>query len=222
MNIGFFHFPVRTPNTQSAKPKLAWLIVLICLSFPVCSQAQGTLKMTFEGQPSGTAYFVQQYFESGMWFRPLGILGPGNGFGRNGGGVLAGFPDDGSAYLQASAGDSLMFSFLNGSPFSLNSVDLAEFSTLYNYPATIQLIGYRSDGSTVAANLTTDGIIDGNGPLADFETFSFGPEFSDLKRVEIPSYGWCLDNLVVSVPEPSAASLMLLGSLLFYKRLRKS
>jgi hypothetical protein len=207
---------------QSTGAKLAWLIALVSFFFSTRCQAQGILKMTFEGQPAGTGVFVQQYFESGMWFRPLGMVGPGNGFIRNGGGTLSGFPDNGTAYLQASGGDSLVFSFLNGSPFSLNSVDLAEFSTLYNYPATIQLIGYRSDGSTVTANLTTDGIIDGNGPLADFETFSFGPEFSDLKRVEIPSYGWCLDNLVVSVPEPSVVSLMLIGGLLFYKRLRKS
>ena len=206
---------------QSTRTNSLWLIALaLFVSMSNCA-AQGTLKMTFEGQASGTAVYMQQYFESGMWFRPLGVVGPGNGFVQRGDGVRPFFPDNGTGYLQAGLGDSLMFSFLNGSSFSLNSVDLAEFSTLYNYPATIQFIGYRSDGSIVTANLTTDGIIDGTGPLADFETFSFGPEFNNLQRVEIPSYGWCFDNLVVSVPEPSVSSLMLLGGLLFYRRLRK-
>jgi hypothetical protein len=45
----------------------------------------------------------------------------------------------------------------------------------------------------------------------NFQTFYFGPEFSGLTRVEIPSYGWSLDNLYVSVPEPGTFALMILG-----------
>ena len=45
----------------------------------------------------------------------------------------------------------------------------------------------------------------------DFETFHFGPEFSNLTRVEIPTFGWSLDNLVV-VPEPETWGLILLGA----------
>lgn len=62
---------------------------------------------------------------------------------------------------------------------------------------------------------TTDGIIDGTGPLADFQTFDFAnyPQFSGLTRVEIPTYGWSLDNLVVIIPEPNSSSLMLAGGL---------
>ena len=93
------------------------------------------------------------------------------------------------------------------------SVDLAEFSTTVTN-TTVRFTGYRFDGSTVTTDLTTDGIIDGTGPLADFQTFQFGPEWSGLSRVEIPTYGWSLDNLVVSIPEPGTWALLVLGGAL--------
>jgi hypothetical protein len=59
----------------------------------------------------------------------------------------------------------------------------------------------------------------------DFETFHFGPEFSNLSRVEIPTFGWSLDNLIVAVPEPGTWGLMLLGAvvaaILFRTRRRR-
>ena len=76
---------------------------------------------------------------------------------------------------------------------------------------TVHFIGYRSDGSIVTQDFTTDGIIDGTGPGVDFQTFHFGPEFSSFTRVEIPTFGWSLDNLVV-VPEPATWSLIILGA----------
>ena len=91
--------------------------------------------------------------------------------------------------------------------FGLFSVDLAEFSTLYQFPATVQFIGYRPDGSTVTTNFVTDGIIDGTDPLADFQTFYFDECFADLVRFEVPTYRYALDNLVVyPVSEPSSVA----------------
>lgn len=126
-------------------------------------------------------------------------------------------PDDGSAYLQTLLvpAETLQFSFTNGSVFGLLSVDLAEYSTVRPNAVTVQFVGYHPDGSTVTTSFTTDGIIDGTGPLADFQTFSFnGLIFTDLTRVEIPTSGWSLDNLVVFVPEPSGGALLALGGLL--------
>lgn len=187
---------------------------------PICAlllgrpdaSAQGTLRITFDGEPlipSGAGYLVQSYGESGVWFAPI----PGtDGFGRRGANPSAAFwPDNGTAYVLAGLGDSLMFGLDDRSEFALVSVDLAEWSTDYPFPETVQFVGYRRDGSTVVANLVTDGIIDGTGPLADFETMYFGPEFSGLTEVRIPTSGWSLDNLVLSVPEPSAGALLLLG-----------
>ncbi len=107
-----------------------------------------------------------------------------------------------------------MFSFTNGSAFQMVSLDLAEFSTLYQEPLVVRFLGYHPDGSMVTTDFITDGIIDGTGPVADFQTFYFGPEFSGLTRVEIPTYGWSLDNLVVTIPEPSVGGLLFLGAAL--------
>jgi hypothetical protein len=190
-----------------------------------CS-GQGTLHITFDGapfQPPGTGYFVQQYFESNVWFRPLGVVGPGNGFGRIGGGSPSFIPDNGTAFIDAALSDSLMFSFLDNSLFDLVAVDLAEYSTTVPDARTVHFVGYRQDGTIVTTDLTTDGIIDGTGPLTDFQTFTFDKEWSDLTRVEIPGYGWSLDNLVLSypVPEPASTALLLVGAGLLSVRLFK-
>jgi hypothetical protein len=107
-----------------------------------------------------------------------------------------------------------MFGFTNGSMFGLTSVDLAEYSTGQASAVAVRFIGYRFDGSMVTTDLTTDGVIDGTGPIADFQTFNFGPEFSSLTRVEVPTFGWSLDNLVVSIPEPGTWALLLAGAFL--------
>ena len=114
-----------------------------------------------------------------------------------------------------------MFSVSNGSLFGLVSVDLAEYSTVVPDAVTVHFVGYRQDGSTITTDFTTDGIIDGTGPLADFQTFYFDKEWTGLTRVEIPTFGWSLDNLVVSIPEPSAVTIIFLGSaILFCSRRR--
>jgi len=169
----------------------------------------------------GSSILVQQYVESAMWFRPIV---QGTSFARTGGGI-PGLPEDGTAYLQ-SIGGTLMFSFTNGSLFNLDSVDLAEYSTVVSNAVAVRFVGYHPDSSTVTMDWTTDGIIDGSGPLADFQTFGFRGSFTGLSRVEIPSYGWSLDNLIVSIPEPSVGGLLCLAAVLsglrFFKRKQTS
>jgi hypothetical protein len=174
------------------------------------ASAQGTfqrLTVTFDGppvQPPGSAYLIQSYSESGVWFAPI----PGtDGFTRRGNDPAPGWPDNGTAYLVAGLGESLMFGLNNDSSFGLVSVDLAGWSSAYPEPVTIPFVGYRQDGSTVTTSFTTDfGIV--------FRTFSFPSEFSDVYRIQIPTYGWSLDNLVLSVPEPGSSSLLVLGATL--------
>jgi hypothetical protein len=109
-------------------------------------------------------------------------------------------------------GESLVFYRADGGLFDFLSVDLAEYSTVVPNAVTVQFIGYFADGSTISETRTTDGVIDGTGPLADFQTFFFRG-WTGLTRVEIPTYGWSLDNLVVSVPEPTSGAFLLLGAL---------
>ena len=193
-----------------------WLVVLQCY-------AQGTVHITFDGppmQPPGTAYYIQQYSEGGILFTPMAWS---EGFGRRGENPRDGWPDNGSAYLQASLGDSLQFVFLDGSVFDLISVDLAEWSSALPEAVTVQFVGHRYDGSTVSTILTSDGVFDGEGPLADFETLYFDPkEWTGLIRVEVPTDIWALDNVVVFVPEPSGVSLLMVGAAIIWASRRRN
>ena len=110
----------------------------------------------------------------------------------------------------------------DSSDFGLVSVDLAEWSTAYPDPVTVPFVGYRRDGSTVTASLTTDGIMDGTGPLADFQTLYFPPEFAGVYQVRIPVYGWSLDNLRIFVPEPGTGTLLGVGAAILAVRFLKS
>lgn len=147
-----------------------------------------------------------------MQFRRVGPFGPSAGVRRSASGYFA-WPDNGSTFLVGVQGttNSLGFSSLNGASFNLLSVDMAEY-VFSTDPTTVQFAGYRHDGSIVTTAFTTDGINDRTGPLTDFQTFWFGSEFTELDRVEIPSHGWSLDNLVVFIPEPSALALFLLSA----------
>jgi hypothetical protein len=163
---------------------------------------------------------VQQYYEAGMSFTPVDPNVPFPGFARNGGGIF-GFPEDGTAYVQAGATSTFQFNSINEFLFDLISVDLAEYSIGFQQPVAVQFVGYKPDGSTVTTEFLTDGIIDGTGPLADFQTFYFGAEFSGLNRVQIPTILWSLDNLTLqrSVPEPSTGALVAIGAAVLGMRL---
>lgn len=139
-----------------------------------------------------------------MWFRSL----PGSdGFGRVWSNSPSALPANGTPYLNTSSGDSLVFSFEDGSLFGVFAVDLAGYSKVVP-EATIHFVGYRSDGSTVAADVERHGI--------QFQTYYFGSDWSSgLTRVEIPLPLWSLDNLVVSIPEPAVGAIFLTGALAF-------
>src|ERR1035437_9773239 len=169
------------------------------------ASAQGTFQTTtgtFDGppiQPPSSDYTLHYYYESGVWF---GALPATDGFGRMGRSPPPGWPDDGTAYVHAAVGDSLMFGLDDGSSFDPVSVDLAEYSDIVRDPITVHFVGYRQDGTVVTDDITTVGIFNGVAPV--FQTFSFDPGFSDLVRVEMPTIAWSLDNLTLqrSVPEP--------------------
>jgi len=189
-----------------------WIVTtaLAFMSVGLHSAEQSTAQITFEGpppQPPGSSYSIRTYSELGVLFTPLA---PQTSFSRVGVG-FPGDPQNGTTYVRAAFAESMTFSFQNGSFLNLISVDLAEYSTGFSEPLIVPFIGYRQDGSSVQTSFMTDGLIDGTGRLADFQTFYFGSEFSNLTRVEIPAWGWSLDNLVVAVPEAGTYALLILG-----------
>ncbi len=188
-------------------------ISLAALYVTLRSNAQGTFHITFDGpppQPPGTQYGTLRYDEAGVSFTPINPTNWGNAFARNGGGIL-GFPENGTAYLQAGLGTTLMFSFTNRSVFDIVSVDLAGYSTVVP-EGYFRFVGYRHSGEVVTNDITINGIT--------FQTFTLGPQFAGLDRVEIPSTPWSLDNLVLRVPEPGCAVLAAWGLVLLAARWR--
>jgi hypothetical protein len=212
---------MKTPSNQSspASPCSTSGSGQLCaavaaLLWSLCSGiAQGTFTVSFDGPPvlpPGTARLEQYYDESGVWFTPI----PGSmyGFVRQGSNPPSFYPDDGTAYLQAGLGSTLMFGFDDGSSFDPVSVDLAEYSAVVRDAVTVHFVGYRQDGTVLTADITTAGIFNGIAPV--FQTFSFDPAFSGLVRVEIPTIAWSLDNLTLrrSVPEPGIGALVGVGA----------
>ena len=191
-----------------------WLVMSVSYGF-----GQGVIRwnITFDGFPNippGTDIGVTNYSESAMLFRPISN---GDQFGRMGGG-RSGFPENGTAYIIQGAFDSLACTADFGR-FGLYSVDLSEFSILYQEPKVIQFVGYKPGGQIVTTEFTTDGIIDGTGPLEDFQTFYFDSRFEDIIRLEVPTPGIALDNLVVqSVPEPQTGLLLLTAAAVLFRR----
>lgn len=110
-----------------------------------------------------------------------------------------GRPDNGSAYLTVSR--AYTYFDLGGKTFSVRQIDLAEYSSYYAYPSTSTFKGIRADGSAVFASFNVDGVMDGTGPLADFETFAFPDTFANLVKVEFVAFSATLptmDNLILT------------------------
>jgi len=158
----------------------------------------------------GESTFLAEYEEEGMVFStPSGL------FHRDRG-ADSFFTDNGTAFLGfATVMEPLVISNRAGNTFALFDVDLAEYS-LFLPAVDVPFVGYKADGSTVSTSFVLDGVQDGTGPGADFETFTFGSEFAELTHVEVTAAGYSLDNLgyqLTGIPEPSTWSMLLVFAL---------
>jgi len=183
-------------------------LVLFCLLARCLGQ--GTLTITFDNppQPPGTYTIIGEYSESGMLFAgpPYTMLLIGSG--------LAGDPNDGTTYLGTSLNTTVTVNSLSGVPFGLIAFDVAQFSGLFT-PPTLQVVGFQQGGTTVTnnfSNITTS-----------FQTLQLGSGFVNLNTVDLTG-GFAFDNVVVTIPEPSTAALMLTAALgaAGYARARRS
>jgi hypothetical protein len=136
---------------------------------------------------------ISNWVESGFFFSTPDRMAHSDG-------GLSHRPDNGSAYLSFSSNQKpLTFRNTAGNLFSLLSMDLAEYSTVFPTPKNITVTGYKADNSPVTTVVQIDGVIDGPGGVADFQTFTFGSEFSQLDRVEVFPDIYSLDNVRVLV-----------------------
>ena len=194
--------------------------LLISLLFLAAVPVDAALVLKFDppALPHGSRGF-DSYSEGGVIFS--GTLS--GSFSQTDTG-LSDRPDDGSAHLDITRMFT-QFRFLDNRTFSLNQLDVAEYSTVFASPKTISLNGVKADNSSVTFSFTTDGIIDGTGPLPDFQTVVIPPSFSNLQRVEFSSAGFSIDNVTLtSTPEPSTLhyGLLLMGALLLHRNRRQA
>lgn len=188
------------------------LVFVILLISTEAKHAQGAIILF--GDPavgSGTAT-SKTYTESGVRFQV--VAPPGkllyHDIGRVGSLITHSVPTNGTPHgeFKGSAyyANYVVISMVDSNTFGLASVDLADSYAPSSIAQTIEFNGYKMDGSIVTNSFTTAG-----GGISRFEEFNFTAEFSsDLTKVEIPSYIWAMDNLVI-VPEPSTITFFIVG-----------
>ncbi|MGI8605491.1 MAG: hypothetical protein ACR2OZ_21155 [Verrucomicrobiales bacterium] len=129
--------------------------------------------------------------------------------------------NESTGFLSVIHGDQVSVRSTSGALFDAVSVDLAEYSDVFRFPATIQFFATQSDGTSISTVFVTDGLFDGPGGIADFQTVSFPSSFKNLQSVytkTINIFGgdnaFSMDNLTVNtVPEPNVASMIICGIL---------
>lgn len=130
---------------------------------------------------------------------------------------------NGTIYASAHDGLTITMQMENASPFSLNGLDVAEHiagANSFRNAMQITITGFLMDSGTVMQTFDLDGVIDGPGGAADFQTFLVGANFINLQSVVFSGLGgtaqeFSIDNIVVNqgataVPEP--ATMLLLGT----------
>lgn len=135
--------------------------------------------------------------------------------------IINGFnnADNGSTNLAVddwAGANTLAFSAVEGSIFSLLKLDIGEWSGVANdHALTVEVIGLINGGGSIVSTLSMDGEFDGSGPQDDFQTETF-IGWNNLTSVSMQGFGgfrgsaFAIDNVVVAtIPEPSAIWLCL-------------
>jgi hypothetical protein len=143
------------------------------------------------------------------------------------------FASNGTQFMgiDAFGGPTTTISPVGGGPFAFNSIDIGEWSfgggTLW--ARHVVVTGNLFGGGTLSRTLDLNGIFDGPGGVADFQTFAFDASWTNLSSVVLQGTGgdpgnyFGIDNVVVNaVPEPGTLTLIGFGSAYLIRRRRRN
>lgn len=172
---------------------------VIPFSANVTNEVQTTIGFEIGAPSAGTQMGGVTYTESGYFFTsPQNLLRIGANHTNR--------PNNGTAHVAPLFGQSPMsITRPGGGTFSLISVDLAEYSTVFPNPMDIPWTGTTATGQTVTTTFRIDGIIDGTGPTADFQTFTFPATFQNLVSASVSVTPYAFDNLTVLTSATTAS-----------------
>lgn len=123
--------------------------------------------------------------------------------------------------------DDVVLTKIGGGAFNLASFDFAGWTV--NKEKRFQVTGEYMGGGTVSVVLDPDGICDGTGGAADFQTFFMDASWTNLVKVTWDHTGsetvqglFGLDNINTGVvPEPATMTALALGAAGMLRRRRK-
>jgi hypothetical protein len=130
-------------------------------------------------------------------------------------------PNNGGPYISVlSTGAPVTIVQADGLNFDALSADIAEYSTVA-IPNVVTFRGTKKDGAVLNFDFVPDRVIDGSGPMADFQTVSFPAGWTGLVKLEVITTRVALDNITLrslalddfNPKEAATASLELLGLL---------
>ena len=181
------------------------VVFLSLMASDTTALCQGTINFNSYAGLNSTYYHelgmgFQVVIPGGTAYDEMGILFGADNTPRNGTAFML-------FYRQENPLDYVAFNLTNGSTFGLASIDLADPTAPSPSPVSISFLGFKPDGSTVTNTFTTPG-----SGASTFLNYQFTPAFSSgLVSVKIDATRWAMDNLVFTVPEPSAVALVAIG-----------
>jgi hypothetical protein len=200
--------------------RVAVIGVTSCFTFAGAVEAE-MVTVSFDSQP--VAWHTSVFTDNGFDIDPT-VMGANPNYALTA--TWANFapqgPDNGTIHLH-SRDATTVFSITEstGKVFSLLNFDGAESHEGLPglWAQAIQVTGLINGGGTVTASFSLDGIQDGFGGSADFESFVLPSTFSNLVEVQFRGIGpntstnwYHIDNLdfdtVTSTPEPVSMALL--------------
>lgn len=196
-------------------------IVTLLVLAGVCTPCAAAT-LTFNGAGTGPEFSHSEGGFDVTWYDPDFGPAPVSGYTSAGPDLCPTCPSNGTVHavgLPPAFGGVITIRKRGGGTFTFVGFDAAEVPYIGSPAASVDIKGVRYDSSEYTTSVLLDGLSDGVGGVADFQTFSPVTSFFDVfteLSFSAGYYDFAIDNIVLmdaeapAVPEP--ASLLLVGT----------